>query len=65
MDPQVSVFLCRDLDSRISAREVAAVTEWLQSGKEIYPDFVRRAPRDRSYAIKIQRDARNAPKRWL
>lgn len=31
LDPQVSVFLCRDLDSRISAREVAAVTEWLQS----------------------------------
>ena len=27
---QVSLFLCRDLDSRISAREVAAVTEWLR-----------------------------------
>ena len=35
VDPQVSVFLSRDLDSRISAREVAAVTEWLQSGEEI------------------------------
>ena len=30
LDPQVSLFLSRDLDSRISAREVAAVTEWLQ-----------------------------------
>ena len=36
LDPQVSVFLCRDLDSRISAREVAAVTEWLQSGRAIH-----------------------------
>ena len=36
LDPQVSLFLCRDLDSRISAREVAAVTEWVQSGKPIH-----------------------------
>ena len=36
LDPQVSVFLCRDLDSRISAREVAAVTEWLQSGRALH-----------------------------
>ena len=31
LDPQVSVFLSRDLDSRITAREVAAVAEWLGS----------------------------------
>ena len=36
LDPQVSLFLCRDLDSRITAREVAAVEEWLQSGREIH-----------------------------
>ena len=36
LDPQVSVFLCRDLDSRISPREVAAVTEWLRSEKPIH-----------------------------
>ena len=29
MDPQVDIFASRDLDSRLSAREVAAVNEWL------------------------------------
>ena len=36
VDPQVELFLCRDLDSRISRREVAAVTEWLQSGRALH-----------------------------
>ena len=36
LDPQVDIFLCRDLDSRISAREVAAVAEWLESGQPIH-----------------------------
>ena len=36
LDPQVSIFISRDLDSRITAREVAAVTEWLQSGKPLH-----------------------------
>ena len=31
LDPQVSIFISRDLDSRITAREVAAVAEWLGS----------------------------------
>ncbi len=30
-DPQVSLFACRDTDSRISIREVAAVDEWVCS----------------------------------
>ena len=32
----MSVFLSRDLDSRITAREVAAVEEWLQSGAPLH-----------------------------
>ena len=36
LDPQVSVFLSRDLDSRVTAREVAAVKEWLQSGRPLH-----------------------------
>ena len=32
LDPQVDVYLCRDLDSRFNQREVAAVTEWMDSG---------------------------------
>jgi len=31
-DPDVDVMISRDCDSRITAREVAAVTEWLKSG---------------------------------
>jgi len=31
LDPQVDVFLSRDLDSRFSFREVAAVNEWLNT----------------------------------
>ena len=33
---QVSIFLSRDLDSRITEREVAAVVEWLQSGQALH-----------------------------
>ena len=44
LDPQVSIFISRDLDSRITAREVAAVTEWLQSGKPLHS--MRDHPRD-------------------
>ena len=36
VDPQVEIFLCRDLDSRISEREVAAVTEWLASSRPLH-----------------------------
>ena len=33
---QVDVLLSRDLDSRVSAREVAAVREWLGSGRAVH-----------------------------
>ena len=33
LDPQVDLYLCRDLDSRITSREVAATTEWIHSGQ--------------------------------
>lgn len=32
-DPEVDVFISRDLDSRLNPRESAAVAEWLSSGK--------------------------------
>ena len=32
LDPQVNVYHCRDLDSRFSQREVAAVQEFMASG---------------------------------
>lgn len=35
-DPLVDEWHCRDLDSRISPREVAAVNEWVQSGKSYH-----------------------------
>ena len=34
--PQVSLYLCRDLDSRITDREVAATQEWIGSGLAIH-----------------------------
>ena len=34
LDPQVDVFLSRDLDSRFSARETSAVTAWLNGSAE-------------------------------
>ena len=36
LDPQVDILLNRDLDSRVSEREVAAVQEWLNSDKEFH-----------------------------
>ena len=36
LDPQVDVYACRDLDSRFSDREVAAVKEWLESDMPIH-----------------------------
>lgn len=35
-DPTVSRFLCRDCDTRLSAREKAAVDEWIASGKPFH-----------------------------
>ena len=32
VDPQVSVMVSRDLDSRLTAREQAAVEDWLETG---------------------------------
>lgn len=32
---QVELFISRDLDSRLSAREAAAVTEFLEAGAEV------------------------------
>ena len=32
LDPQVDFYMCRDLDSRFSIREVTAVKEWIDSG---------------------------------
>lgn len=36
LDPQVDLYLCRDLDSRISKREVAAVQEWLATDAAVH-----------------------------
>ena len=36
LDPQVDLVLSRDLDSLISDREVAAVQEWLESGRPMH-----------------------------
>ena len=36
LDPQVDIFLSRDLDSPIKAREVEAVDEWVKSGKALH-----------------------------
>ena len=35
IDPQVDIFFSRDLDSRISQREAAAVSQFLESGVEV------------------------------
>lgn len=35
-DPTVSYFISRDCDSRISLRDVTAVNEWLESGKNFH-----------------------------
>ena len=36
LDPQVDIFLSRDLDSAITSREVGAVEEWLKSEKTLH-----------------------------
>ena len=36
LDPQVDIFLSRDLDSAITSREVEAVEEWLNSEKTLH-----------------------------
>ena len=36
LDPQVDMFHCRDLDSRLNAREVAAVGEFVDSGQPLH-----------------------------
>ncbi|MFM9105797.1 MAG: FkbM family methyltransferase [Chloroflexota bacterium] len=35
-DPEIDIYLCRDTDSRFSARERAAVNEWLASGQRYH-----------------------------
>ncbi|AGT11221.1 tetratricopeptide repeat protein [Paracoccus aminophilus] len=35
-DPEVNVFLCRDADSRLNAKELIAVQDWLRSGKPFH-----------------------------
>eukprot|EP00096_Caligus_rogercresseyi_P007261 TRINITY_DN25073_c0_g1_i1.p1 TRINITY_DN25073_c0_g1~~TRINITY_DN25073_c0_g1_i1.p1 ORF type:complete len:169 (-),score=39.25 TRINITY_DN25073_c0_g1_i1:175-681(-) len=42
LDPMVDSFVSRDLDSRINAREAAAVAEWLQGDKAFH--FMRDHP---------------------
>ena len=36
LDPEVSVMMSRDLDSRFTEREAAAVMEWLESNKSLH-----------------------------
>ena len=36
LDPQVDILMSRDLDSRLSRRELAAVEEWLTSGAPVH-----------------------------
>lgn len=35
-DPEVNVFVCRDTDSRLNAKELLAVTEWVRSGRRFH-----------------------------
>ncbi|WP_339772514.1 hypothetical protein [uncultured Pseudosulfitobacter sp.] len=35
-DPDVNVFICRDADSRLNAKELLAVNAWLESGKRFH-----------------------------
>ena len=39
IDPQVDIFFSRDLDSRISQREAAAVSEFLKSDVKVRKGF--------------------------
>jgi hypothetical protein len=36
LDPEVELFVSRDLDSRFSAREEAAVAEWVESVRALH-----------------------------
>lgn len=35
-DPEINVFLCRDTDSRLNAKELLAVSDWLGSGRRFH-----------------------------
>lgn len=35
-DPQINVFICRDTDSRLNAKELLAVSDWLKSGRRFH-----------------------------
>lgn len=35
-DPEVDIAVCRDVDARLSAREILAVQEWLESGLDFH-----------------------------
>lgn len=35
-DPDINVFVCRDADSRLNAKELLAVQDWLASGKRFH-----------------------------
>ncbi|MCQ0972264.1 hypothetical protein MLD63_17780 [Paracoccus sp. TK19116] len=35
-DPDINVFVCRDADSRLNAKELLAVTDWLNSGRRFH-----------------------------
>lgn len=35
-DPDVNVFICRDADSRLNAKELLAVNAWIESGKRFH-----------------------------
>eukprot|EP00940_MAST-03C_sp_MAST-3C-sp2_P000001 g1.t1 len=48
-DPTVSRYCCRDIDSRLSNREKAAVYEWIESGKKFH--VLRDHPSHSNYAM--------------
>jgi hypothetical protein len=35
-DPDINVFVCRDADSRVNAKELLAVSDWLNSGRRFH-----------------------------
>lgn len=35
-DPNVNIFICRDADSRLNAKELLAVNAWIESGKRFH-----------------------------
>ena len=47
-DPKVEIWISRDLDSRITSREAAAVNEWVSTGTKLH---VMRDSHNHSYAI--------------